>query len=347
MQTYAQLRITIDMPLHLYKIIQMEVYTEAGGKPQTWNRKQQVVASVQQETARGATWLSSFDWENLSKPVLAGYLLLTFAASLLIPRMFLGYHNKLVGREISPGFRSLYWGSAAISLFLVSIIMLGKISLVCILIRSTMPYTTAWLDTLLVVELLMPIVFFVASVIASRNSKTVPMPAIKFTTHVLFCCCCCFCCSSQRKSKGVQVLTLWAFMTFIYYHIMEAIALVFALFINIPLTISYALIYASGLFFAIMLVSVILFSCQSTDVPRSTPAKCLGAVDVFAILFSSSFVIFIFVAFITISLTHSDVKGFEAVSLKFSLLPSIALSVAGWLIRAKLLKEDSPSNRLL
>ena len=38
---------------------------------------------------------------------------------------------------------------------------------------------------------------------------------------------------------------------------------------------------------------------------------------------------------------YLKVSGFEAVSLKFSLLPSLALSVAGWLIRKKLLNKDS------
>jgi len=88
-------------------------------------------------------------------------------------------------------------------------------------------------------------------------------------------------------------------MTVIYYHITEAVALVLTLFFSITLTLSYALMYVSGVFFAIMLVSIILFSCQSTGRSRSMPAKCLGVVDVCATLLGCSFVILLFFAFIT------------------------------------------------
>ena len=139
---------------------------------------------------------------------------------------------------------------------------------------------------------------------------------------------------------------MWAFMTVIYYHIMEAVALVFTLFISIPLTTSYALVYVSAVLFAIMLLSIILFSCQSTGRSRSTPAKCLGVVDVCAALSSFCFVVLVFVAAFAI-FTNLKVSGFEVVSLKFSLLPSLALSVAGWLILKKFLKKDGhiQSNR--
>jgi len=40
-----------------------------------------------------------------------------------------------------------------------------------------------------------------------------------------------------------------------------------------------------------------------------------------------------------------NVKGVEAVSLKFSLLPTLALSVAGWFIKKKLLKGKSNTHQ--
>jgi len=256
------------------------------------------------------------------------------------------YHNKLVTKEISSGSRSLYWGTAAISLFLAFVILLGKLCYNWAVILKDFyrqdevsVYIKLYVANL-VVEMLIPIVFFLISIIAFRSSRAVLMPAAKFTTHVLFCCCCCFCCSSRCKSKGVQVLTLWAFMTFIFYNIVEAVSVVFTLFISTPLTVSYTLTYVSVVFFAIMLLSIILFSCQSTGRSRSTPAKCLGVVDVCAALISFRFVILAFVAVIAI-FTNLKVSRFEAVSLKFSLLPSIALSVAGWLIKKKILNKDS------
>ena len=276
---------------------------------------------------------------------MVGCFLLTLSLLLLIPRLFLTYHSKLVHNKTSPGSRSLYWGTAVVTLFLAFIIMLGKIFplyLPVMIYTQANPAYFKFYVSNFAIEIFIPIVFLVISLIASRSSKAVPMPAAKFTTHVLFCCCCCFCCSSRCKSKGAQVLTLWAFMTFIYYHITEAIALMFTLFFSIPLTISYALMYVSGLFFAIMFISIILFSCQATGMSQSILAKLLGAVDVCAMLFSFSFVLLVFFAFIVMFpiFTYTKVTGFEAVSLKFSLVPSLALSVAGWLIRKKLLKKD-------
>ena len=64
--------------------------------------------------------------------------------------------------------------------------------------------------------------------------------------------------------------------------------------------------------------------------------------DVCITLFSLSLIILVLVAFIGISPLFK-VKGFEFVSLKFSLVPSLTLTVAGWFIRKKLLTVDSNS----
>ena len=263
------------------------MYTEAGGKPQSWDPQQQAAVSMDDlDIVWGPFWLPDINNKNTLKLLqtfgLFGCFLLALPLSLLIPRLFLRYHNKVVTNKIkSPGSRSLYWGTAVVSLFLTFVILPGKLflslSFVCLLyFYSYQLYFKLFLASI-VVQIFIPIVFLVISILASRNSKAVPMPAAKFTTHVLFCCCCCFCCLAQKhKSNGVQILTLWAFMTFIYYNIMEAVSLVFALFISTPLTISCALMYFSGVFFAIMLVSIILFSCQSTGRSYSRPAKCVG-----------------------------------------------------------------------
>jgi len=158
------------------------------------------------------------DWKESLKLLhtfgMVGCFLLTLSLLLLIPRLFLAYHSKLVHNITSGGSRSLYWGTAVVTLLLVFIIMLGKILTVMIYTQDKSEYFKFYVSNF-TVEIFIPIVFLVISLIASRSSKAVPMPAAKVTTYVLFCCCCCFCCSSRCKSKGVQVLTLWAFMTFI------------------------------------------------------------------------------------------------------------------------------------
>ena len=229
---------------------------EESHKTGTYNNRQLCVK--QDPSTWGAYWLvENIDWKDSLKILhtfgMVGCFLLTLSLLLLIPRLFLTYHSKLVHNKTSPGSRSLYWGTAVVTLFLAFIIMLGKIFplyLPVMIYTQANPAYFKFYVSNFAIEIFIPIVFLVISLIASRSSKAVPMPAAKFTTHVLFCCCCCFCCSSRCKSKGAQVLTLWAFMTFIYYHITEAIALIFTLFFSIPLTISYALMYVSGLFFA-------------------------------------------------------------------------------------------------
>lgn len=68
----------------------------------------------------------------------------------------------------------------------------------------------------------------------------------------------------------------------------------------------------------------------------------LVCIVVCIILLSILFILLVFVAVLAMTLfSYLKVKGFETVPLKFSLLPSLVLSVAGWFIRKKLLKEDS------
>ena len=331
------------------------MYAEADGKPQTWDPQWQAAVTrgiYGSGDVWGPYWLSHIVSENIPELLqiygLVGCSLLTLLLSLLIPRLFLRYHSKLViknnnnNNKNSLGSRSLYWGTAIVSLFLAFVILLGKLCLSSLytLICATnnwkffrpdqlVDFTCSLFVVNLVVEIFIPTVFLVISIVASINSRPIPMPAATFTTDVFFCCCCCSCYSSRCKSKGVQVLTLWAFMTVIYYNFTEAFALFFTLFISIPQTVSYTLMYVSGVFFIIMALSIILFSCQSTGRSYSRSSKCVGVVDVCITLLSFSFVILVFVAFIAMSPLFTYIKGFETVSLKFSVLPSIALSVAG------------------
>ena len=222
------------------------MYTKSGGKPQSWNPQQQAVVRVHVQEYDfdsewcGAYWLIdvNFDWNDNLKRLhtcaLVGCFLLTLSLTMLIPRLFLRYHSKLIRNETSLGSRSLYWGTAIVSLYVAFSLMLGKLVLypyfLFLVFESPSSPYFKYIVSNLVLEVFIPVVFFVVSIIASKNSRAVPMPAVKFTTHVLFCFCFCFCCYSRHKSKGVQVLILWAFMTFIYYHITEAIALRYLLY---------------------------------------------------------------------------------------------------------------------
>ena len=92
--------------------------------------------------------------------------------------------------------------------------------------------------------------------IASKGSKAVPMPAAKLTTHA---------CALQLlllllrcKSKGVQVLTLWPFMTFIMlpHHRGH--------YSGVYLAYHWQFICINVCLWSILCHHVILFSCQFT-----------------------------------------------------------------------------------
>ena len=97
--------------------------------------------------------------------------------------------------------------------------------------------------------------------------------------------------------------------------------------------------YISVLFFVTMLASYIFFLCHSRK--RSHPLVTqifIGGLNVCTIVLITSLVLLFSITFVLIVL-FTSVIGRGAVSLKFSVLPSLGMSVAGWLIRKKLLKE--------
>ena len=267
--------------------------------------------------------------------------------AVMIPRLVLRYHNSLVSRSITPGTKSIYWGTAAVC-WLLSIIIITIIK-PCFI--DTLSFAHQYPTNIsniryIVFYVVIPMEFLITSLIAVRSNKltAVPIPAARFTSNVLFCCCCCLCCcSSQRRARGVQAMVLWGFMTFLYLIIMETVALLTILFVTLPLTLSFILMHISALFFVIMLASYIFLLCHSRK--RSHPLVTLifiGGLDICAIVLITSLVLLFPITFVLIA--YEDwVTGLGAVSLKFSVLPSVGMSLAGWLIRKNLLKEGTTS----
>ena len=330
------------------------MYAAVGGKPHTWDSQQQ--AAVQQATVQQATTLQQYhmNWgpsysgvnsepkvvDIIRKSGIVGCFIFSITMAVVIPLLVLGYHNSLVSRATTPGTRSIYWGTAAVCWLLsITIITLSQTTTHYILYVI---YEYIFLSSF-AFYVVIPMEFLITSLIAARSNRltTIPIPAAQFTSNVLFCCCCClYCCSSQRRARGVQAMVLWGFMTFLYFTIMETVALLSFLFITVPLTISFILMYISVLFFVMMLAAYIFFLCHSRK--RSHPLVTqifIGGLNVCAIVLITSLVLLFPITFVFIILYTKPVVGLGAVSLKFSVLPSLGMSVAGWLIRKKLLKE--------
>jgi len=119
------------MSLYCHIILQIQVYAEAGAKPQNWKPQQQATVQLGSYDTWGPYLGTedSWEWDFLVNPLhtfgLVGCLLLILSLSLLIPRLFLRYH-KLVTKETSPVTRSLYWGTAVISLLIFLTILPSK-----------------------------------------------------------------------------------------------------------------------------------------------------------------------------------------------------------------------------
>ena len=300
--------------------MQIELYTEAGGKPQTWDLSKRAIISTEGYSNHDHyTGAVTYDF--------SGSILVQISLLLVIPRVFLVYHSKLVEQITSTGSLSLYWGTATVSVLLTITITFYRVLLFTILSPGRL------------FECTFPIVFLITAIIASRKCKTVPIPAA--TMNILFYC---FSCSPRCNSTAVQALVLWSFMTVIFYHIMEAIALFFALVISVDLTVSFTLMYVSGVFFTIMLVSNIFFTCLSTNVSSRKKKCCFTVADVCVIVFVNTTVGIVFCTYnimVYTGISQLNLQGVQRLMLYFGVLPSLALTVAGWLYMKNILQKDT------
>ena len=121
-------------------------------------------------------------------------------------------------------------------------------------------------------------------------------------------------------------MVLWGFMTFLYFIIMETVAIVTSFFVAVPLALSIFLMHISALFFVIMLASYIFLLCHSRK--RSHPLVTLiftGGLDICALMLITSLVLLFPITLIVLKENKGPVTGLGAVSLKFSVLPSVGM----------------------
>ena len=283
------------------------------------------------------------------KLCLAEYALVSISLVIITAKFFPVYHSKLVSMTTTQEYRSLYWGAAVVSnCFTLGLFFpLGRaFSIVlCVLLStnnlSTHDHFTTIKTLLPILEIYMYIVFFVAAVIATRRSNVgfihIPKGMANVLIHISSCFCCC-CCSSRCRAKGIQVLVLFSFMSFIYHSIMDAISVGYFLFVSVSVTFTMTMLYISLLFFLVSLTSFILYTTSSTKRDSRSAVKgsvmCVVGTCMLLIIFCAVILIVtVYVAIIT-SLKPKGIKGFLT-----TLIPSLGLSAAGWLIKKKLQSE--------
>ena len=321
--------------------MQIKVYAEAGGRPQTWDVSQKGTTTTDSnnDDINVNYAFKLLEWpistENMLKLYLAEYILVSISLVLMIAKFFPVYHSKLVSMATTLEYRSLYWGAAVVS----NCFTFGVFFPVLSLHLYFSPFETS---PSLILEISMCIVFFVAAVIATRRSNVgimhIPNGMAKILIHISSCFCCCCCCSSRCRAKGIQVLVLFSFMSFIYHSIMDAISVGYLLFINVSEIFTITMLYISLLFFLVSLTSFILYTTSSNRGDSRSAVKgsvmCVVGTCMLLIIFCAVILIVAVYVIIITSLKPKGVIGFLT-----TLIPSLGLSAAGWFIKKKLQSE--------
>ena len=339
---------TLTLYIQLY--MQMKVYAEAGGKPQNWDTSQKGTIITQNfndieihPVIKLLGWSISRDL--IYKLCLAEYTLVSISLVLVIAKVVPVYHSKLVSKVTTQEYRSLYWGTVVVSnCFTLGLLFPAGRGFSIMSFPHWFFFTTEnyfpYFTLFSILEITMYIVFFVAAVIATRRSNVgiihIPNGMAKVLIHISSCFCCCCCCSSRCRAKGIRVLVLFSFMSFIYHSIMDAISVGYMLFVSVSVTFTMTMLYISLLFFLVSLTSVILYTSTRRDSRSAVKGSVMCIVGTCTLLIIFCAVILIVTVYVIIitSLKPKGVVGFAT-----SLIPSLGLSAAGWLIKKKLQSE--------
>ena len=313
--------------------MQIRVYAESGGKPQTWPPSEQ-----------GSTFVNNCDYmywrfgiyghrlpENYFmfafEKLLMAYYFLGLSLPLLIIKLLLSQVKSIPNRvTASTAVISLYWGAAVVLGILAALLSVFKYV-----------YYTSKLDWFYnIIIFILPLqaylipVSMIGAVIVSRNIE-MPTPSLKLVSHITFCC------SKRFKLRLVHTLVMFSVILVIFHSILEVVAIVFLLFIDLPRTLSYIILYISTIFFVIILLSQVFHLFFSNNGPIRFKKCCLVMLDVFWMMCSLGVVVC--VVLIYFGATSHGVKIEGVKGLFASLIPSLALLAVGWYLKKKLFKS--------
>ena len=333
-------------------LLQIKVYSEFGGKPQTWDQHQKGTTNYEYNIIFFSLTLHSYvNWSW------AQYVFVSLSLALVIAKFFPAVHNQIVSRATRLEHQSLYWGTAVVSnvftygLFFAAMRGGTIFEQFMYNMQILVSYNPLYIAS--AHEVIINVILFVGSVIASLKTHPdadVPIPRgmAKVIIKLSFCwsCfCCCVCCSPRCRAKTMRVLILFSFMSFVYRSVMDAISVAFALFIEESrvTTITLSIVYISFLLFLILFVSFSLLGLlrsRNNDVLCCQSfITCFRSICIFVIIFPAIVLTLVMYTMIIISLNLRGVTGIVT-----GLIPSIALSAASWYLKNRLVKEVSQSN---
>ena len=291
----------------------------------------------------------------------AEYVFVSLSLALVIAKFFPAVHNQIVSRATRLEHQSLYWGTAVISNvftygLLFTAMRWGSIAIQMLYLEmiSDKFILRAILESYTVVpcaqEVIIHVILFIGAIVASlRNNGGISIPIPRGMAKVMInisfcwsCFCCCVCCSQRCKAKTLKVLVMFSFMMFIHRNIMDVISFTLMMFIETSrvLIITIAFLYISLMVFLVLSVSFSLFiMLNGSNAGMSIFQQILtflgGVCTLISVFGAGALIVLVYmVVFFSLKL-----QGFTGVLA--GLIPSIALSVASWYIKNKLLKRAS------
>ena len=346
---------------------QVKVYSEVGGKPQTWDQHQKGSVTLDYDDYdyydedHGKEMIRFMDFpmtpQTFANLSWAEYVFVSLSLALVIAKFFPAVHNQIVSRATRLEHQSLYWGTAVISnTFIYGLLFAGMRGLsitIQMFYFSTISQFFLDLNSIPILipcvqEVVIHVILFIGAVIASlriTGGIGIPIPRgmAKVMINISFCwtCfCCCVCCSRRCKAKTLKVLIMFSFMMFIHRNIMDVISLTFMMFIERSrvIIVTTAFLYLSLMFFLILSVSFSLFiMLNGSNAGMSIVQQILtflGGVCTLISVFGAVALIVVVYMILFFSLNLKGVTGIVT-----GLIPTIALSAASWYIKKRLLER--------
>ena len=280
--------------------------------------------------------------KTLNILLIAGYVCeLVFVCILVLKFAPVNYQALSEKMNRNATVYRIYWGSAFIIILANLIFLFIKLnvsnSIFFLILYSnflydTSPYAHAYLSiaavpVISIAVLSLAVAIWIVCKTSRQNGVRMPIPTK--TANVTCCCCCCCCCSRNTKSIAVQIITLWNILIFVQAIVTSTIPLFFLIILHPAKTLSILSVTVSTFFF-LVIIAAHLFSIGRSFVWKS----CSNALV--TLLLSGIVIIFIvvYIGCLNYGVQTKGISGFLV-----SLLPSACLSVIGWFIKRKFLKQ--------
>ena len=324
--------------------VQIKLYAETRGVPETWNREQKGITSINPSEED----YESFDPKEINKYIsdtetllnltLTEYSVVSLSVTLLVAKFFPAIHSQLVSSVTTLEYQSLYWGTAVVcNVFVYGLVFLsGRISAIYFLYISF----NATGIVVGVLQVTYYTIFLLVSLFTAKsNAVAIPIGIGGVMINISFCWtffCFCGCWSKQCKAKAVRVLVMFSFMAFIYHSIMELFSFGFGLLINVSETVTLTSLYIFSLFFFVFLSYYIIRATTKLPQAQNTMyyqnfLSIVANVFMLAVTFSAVMLIILIYMLLILKLQP---RGISAVV--SALLPPVILSAVGWYIKKKL-----------